>query len=310
MAITRTAKGTASAKASGTTLTVADVALTAGQTLIVGVAFDNSQGEPVVTLRNKELHVVAGSKQANAGTGFSVMLFRKIVHKTGTRDVTATWGAAIGARAMFVTAVDEASIKDVGQKNEQDGTGAPATGTAVTSTAADTISVAAFASVGPSSDTAGTAGAGHTLGQRVGTTGAPPVSNVTIQETFEILSATGNIRATLSGATSRDWASTIVALSAAQAYTVVDAYENLRITDNDANQVVVLLESETTGDFVAVRLDPEDFDALSDVEVTEKLRQACTWHVEHRINNELVHPSADSTRDTRLATFVNDVVTV
>ena len=96
--------------------------------------------------------------------------------------------------------------------NTQDAATDPATGSAVTTTAADTIHIAAFGSRGPSSDTVGSVDVGHTSGQRVGTTGTPPVSNVTIHETWELLTSTGNCRSHKTGATSRDWSNIIMAL--------------------------------------------------------------------------------------------------
>ena len=309
MGIVRTAKGTASAKTSGTTLTVSSVTVVPGTALVVGVAFDNSEGEPVVTLKNKEFKLVPGSKQANADSGMSVALLRKLLHQGGVKDVIATWPGSITHRAMFVTEVTEASKKDVGNSNEQDGTTDPATGPTVTSTKADTISIAAFASLGPSSDTPGVAGSGHTLGQRVGTTGSPPISNVTIQETYEILSATGNVRATLTGATERVWASTIIAFKATQTYTVIEVKQRLNVLI-DGEAVVYVMESETAGDLFEVNIPVVMYDGFSDDDVTDFLTECCSWHSDHLIDHILPNPVSDSTRNTRMATFVDDEVVI
>ncbi len=307
MGIVRTAKGTASAKTSGTTLTLSSVTVTAGRTLVVGIAYDNSHGDPVVKLKNKEFRLVPGSKQAN-GIG-TVAFFRKLIHKSGTRDVVATWTDNITARVMFVTEITEASKKDVGNSNANDSTTAPGTGSAATSTAADTISIAAFASLGPSSDTPGSAGVGHTLGQRVGTTGSPPTSNATIQETYEILSATGNVRSALSGATSRDWASTVIAFKATQKYTVKEVKQRLNPLI-DGEQVTYVMESETPGDIFEANIDLGIYDGYSDDEVTAFLNECCTWHSDHLIDNITPLPVGDATRNTRMATFVDDEVVI
>jgi len=102
MAITRTAKGTASTKTATTVATLSSVSVNQGTTLVVAVAFDPADGNPV------------------------------------------------------------------GQSREQDATTNPSSstpGNAPTSTVADSISLCYYASRGPSGDTAGTAGSGHTLGK-------------------------------------------------------------------------------------------------------------------------------------------------
>lgn len=321
MAQTYTGLTTANAKASGNSLTASSVNAVEGTTIVVTIGYDNSQGQPTVVLRRagatgggKPFVLVPNSVQANAGTGMSIAQFKKRVHRTAVKDVFAEWGGNITARVMIVDQITEGSKKDVGNSAQQDASTGPATGSAVTSNEPNTISIAGFASQGPSSDTPGTAGAGHTLGQRAGTTGAPPVSNITVQTTWEVLTATGNIRATLSGATSRDWANTITAFAAAQTYTVTDVYENLRIashTNNPgSNHVLVRLESETTADFIDVRIDVDEFDAMTDQEVTDRLVEAVSWHVDHVVEADLAFPEADSGRETRMATFVNDTVLI
>ena len=76
-----------------------------------------------------------------------------------------------------------------------------------------------FGSEGPSGDTAGTAQirdngllATANLGQRVGTAGAPPVSNITAHEVWLELTTDHFTRGLVSGATSRLWANCLVAL--------------------------------------------------------------------------------------------------
>ena len=207
--ITRIAKGTATSKTSGTTLSLASVDIVAGQALVVGVAYDTGQGAPTVTWGNRELSQI--ELQAESGAATAMFLLRHI-NNSATRTVTATWAGAITAKAMFVTVIDGVKIQDVSQSAGQAATTDPATGAAVTSTQPDTIQIAAFGHQGPPSDTIGTVGSGHTSGQRAGTSGAPPASNITIHETFEILTATGNVRATKTGATSRSWANVIMAV--------------------------------------------------------------------------------------------------
>lgn len=207
--IVRTAKGTAISKVSGTTLSLASVFIKSGASLVVGVAYDAGQGAPVVTWGNRVLSQIVTRSQSGAAT--ALFLLRHI-NEDRTRTITCTWSGAIVAKAMFVTQVQGVKIQDVSTGAAEASTGSPTTGTAVTSTEPDTIQIAAMGSQGPPSDAAGTIAEGHTSGQRAGTTGAPPASNITIHETYEILSATGDVRSTKSGATARTWANVILAI--------------------------------------------------------------------------------------------------
>lgn len=210
MAITRTAKGTAQSKANSTTLTISSVSLNAGDLLVVGLGYEADAALNSVAWGARELVRVRDSGTEQGDT--RVRMFRAKVRDTATRDIVATWAGNMSARAMFASSFTEVAAKDVlSTASFASGTTAPNTGAAVSSTIPDSVSVAAFVSGGPSSDSPGTVGDGHTAGQRVGTTGGGAASNVTIQETYEILSATGDVRSSISGATGRIWACSIVA---------------------------------------------------------------------------------------------------
>jgi hypothetical protein len=208
--ITRVGKGTASSKTSGTTLTLSSVDVRSGSSIIVCLAYDNENGAPTsVTWGNRELSQLI--VRAQSGMSTAIWILRHI-HNHRTRTITATWSSAITAKVMAVTEIKRAHILDVSQGNTQTATADPATGTPVTTTYDHTFHIAVFGSRGPGNDTVGTPGVGHASGQRVGTNGAPPISNVTLHETFEELTSTGNCRATKTGATVRDWANVIIAI--------------------------------------------------------------------------------------------------
>jgi hypothetical protein len=252
----------------------------------------------------KEAKLVGGTRLS--GNGFSVAWYKKRIKRTKTEDVVATFPSAVTAVIIGAVMVDEAGAKDVNQKRtEPSPTGAPGTGSAVTSTVADTISLAAFVSKGPSGDTPGAAGAGHTLRQRAGTAGAPPASNLTMQITSEILTATGNIRAALSGATSRDWNSSIVAASASRTYTVKDAYRNRWVADTDADQVIIIVEG-VTGERFQVRVGSELFSSMTDTEIADHIKAGCVWHADHHIESDNSLPVISSTQQTKMDNLVND----
>jgi len=306
VAITRTALGTASSKAATTSLTLTNVTLDEGDFLVVGVAYETDAAIDSVKWGGKELRLSKGQTQGDT----RVRLYQKRIRKSATKDITITWAANMSARAMFAVKLTEVGRKDVEQGNSQTATTSPATGSAVTSTVADTISIAAFASLGPSGDTPGTAGAGHTLGQRDGTTGAPPASNVTIQETYEILSATGNVRATMTGATSRDWANVIVAYRASQTFTVDRALYVSHDAYPHAESVHLVIHDESGTGFTIV-IPREDFENLTDAEVEDWIKRECVWWADKQIDQE-VSPdfTPDATFNTRVASFVDDTFKV
>lgn len=216
MPITRNTKGTIASKTSATTLTLSTVTVSDTGRLVVGLTYEDSQGDPTsVTFGTKNMHFVNGSKQNNVTGNITTIVYSLGIHQVPeTADIVATWSVAVAAKVMEAVHLSNAKVVDVESANADSATGAPNTGTAVTTKKENTISTAFFGSAGPSGDTAGTAGDGHALGQRDGTTGGAATSNVTLQETYESLTDKGDCRASMTGATSREWASSIVTFKA------------------------------------------------------------------------------------------------
>ena len=220
MAVTRIAKGTGSSKTNGATLTLSDISLDHGAMLVVGLGYDDAQGHPTsVTWGNRQL---VRKTNRNPG-GYDIAMSMWVipyVKKPNTRDLVATWAAAIDERAMFATQLMGAGrIDDRMGNNDAVGTAAPGTTATVTLTTDQDFALCAFVSQGPSRDAPGTAeikDAGSfvvaTSGQRAGTAGAPPLSNVTIQETYLHLTATDATEGRLQDATARLWVSAILAV--------------------------------------------------------------------------------------------------
>lgn len=307
MAQTRTAKGTNASKTNGTALTVSGVQGTAGTALVVGIAWeDNVQGDkPELKWGNRVLKFVVGSERQRGDT--IVRQYKTRVKTNKTKDMTATWANAVDARAMFVTEITEGSKVDVQNENDAASTTAPATGPAVTPTVANTISIAAFAVIGPTSDAAATAGAGHTIGQRVGTTGGGAASNITLQETFEILTAIGNVRATLTLTTARAYAANIVAYRAVETYTIFNTFHKPWKVYSDSNVVVLQIEDAAQTHIFDVQIPVEIFEILSDAQVSDYVASAAQWYTDlTESENDREDPDTDV--ETRLATFENDEV--
>ena len=281
MAIIRTAQGTASDKASGSTLTIAGVTVPDGHSLVVGVSCENAQLAPD-TVEHNGKPLRRRQQQDNAAQGYHTSAWIKGEYrKDQTGDIVATWGAAIGERAMVASSFDIRQKKDDGSGSaETTPTQTPATGrtgalltagafvvgveyeiisigttdfTAIgatentvgflfiargvgsgTGTAREALSgapsyaICFFGSNGPVEDhdaaTAEIQDAGvlvpATIGQKAGTTGGGPASNVTCLETYLELTARNPTRGRLVDATSRRWSNVILVLEQRGSYLV------------------------------------------------------------------------------------------
>ena len=204
----RTALGTASDKSTALSLTIANVSLDQDDTLIVGTAYDTGQGAPTVTWGNHDLDLVKGE----SGGGLACRLWE--YHRgagTKSKTITVAWsGTAPTAKVMFATKFSGGyKAVDLALSQFEADTTAPDSGTATLTTYADEVFIGAIASEGPGNDAAGTPSNGYTAGQRVGVNGAPPVSNVTIQELYKEVSVTETTAAAMTGQVSRDHCSVL-----------------------------------------------------------------------------------------------------
>src|SRR3990170_4516419 len=95
MSVTRTAKGTATSKTSGTTLALASVACSTGDLLIVSLAYDD-QTLNSVTWGGETLTLGT----AILGAGVRTRIAYKIITTGGTQTITATWASALTAKAL------------------------------------------------------------------------------------------------------------------------------------------------------------------------------------------------------------------
>lgn len=245
MAIIRTAKGTAQSKSAGTTLTISSVALNEGDLLIVGICFESDAAFTDIKWGNRKLKPVKGTVFTQGDT--RTRMFRAKIGVNDTRNIVATWAGTMSARVMIASSITGAIALDVsGGQGQASGTALDTTDVG-TSTVADTISIALFGTAAPSGDTPGTAGSGHTLGQRIGTTGGGAATNVTLQETYEILNSTGTIQATLTLSTARLSANSIAAFAP-----TLD--NRVGITTTDLDDVRRIFAEKTT---------PIDFESMS-----------------------------------------------
>jgi hypothetical protein len=219
MTITRTAKGTAINKTGALTLTLSSVELQPGQLLIVGISYDIGSGEPEILWGQR----LCRPRRTVAGNGLVTRICSMIYRgdTARTRNIVATWtSTAPQAKALFATVV-EAEVpfgaEDVDAAQAEALTTDPDSGTAVQTTEEDGFLIGAFGSEGPPADTVGTLQNGWSSGQRAGTAGPPPVSNITIHEGYKILTASEAAQAAKTGATERNWCTVLVAYKEAAA---------------------------------------------------------------------------------------------
>lgn len=217
------AKGENAEKASGSTLTVADVSLNSDAQLTVALGYDDAQGHPTSVKwgSNRLLKSRVSRDPAAAGKAMSVWTAGS-VRDTATKDIVATWSSNITDRTMLVTSLEGVNkINEKAGNNETVATTGPVTGATASLKAANDFVLCYFMSEGPdTNDTPGTAEikdggtfVAATLGQRNGTNGAPAANRVNIQETYLQLTGCEATEGRLVGATSRLWANAIITLT-------------------------------------------------------------------------------------------------
>lgn len=220
MAITRTARGSASSKSSAVSLTIPSFTVPAGHSLVVGAGYDNAQGAPTsVVHAGRSLRRKAQRDDSINGFHASVWL-KGEYRKTQTGTCVLTWASSIGKKCAVASSYDRTHKFDDGKTAIDGDVTNPNTGLGGTLTDLDELVAAFFISEGP-----GTDHSGHTadimnagifesagIGQKDGTTGAPPVSNITIIETWLELTSANATRARLLNATQRNWLAILITL--------------------------------------------------------------------------------------------------
>lgn len=309
-------KGSNSSKADGalgvSTLAVNDVGIEAGNTIKAAVIFWSTAGNPTIKYGNKTLR---RDKTNEFGVGgFRVQLYKARVKNTKVPadglDVVAAWGTETpGARAIIVFEDNEASLEDVSVVNDNTNSTTPNTSSAGDSTVANTLSIALFGSNGPSTDVVNSVNLGHTSLARVGTTGGLDDTNLTLQVTYELLTAIGVVRGSLTVATARDWANLIVAYKSVDTYTITNTYHRPWKTYPGADVAIFEVENSSSVRVDDILIPRGVIEQLTDAQVTEYIAAELVRESDI-VTAENEKETADSTLETRLATFENDTVTI
>jgi hypothetical protein len=205
--IVRTARGVFQDKTSTAAWTVGNIAVSSGEALFVVVGA-NAATLPTVTWGGTAL--TQNNSLTTASTA-AVAIYSLLSPTPATQSLVITWSGTIpSARSCAATTVSglvlsSAADTNVAAKNGNVTSTSPSTGASGTSAQAREFIFAGVLTQGPSGDTAGTATAPFTLGQRLGTTGGTATTNVTIQELYDIANSAGTFTAAETAITSRKW---------------------------------------------------------------------------------------------------------
>lgn len=205
--VARAAKGTATDKSTGLTLTVANVTIAQNARIVAGMGYDTGNGDPVVTWGADTLE----NDNTTAGAGVAART-SSFFHEgvSDTRDLVLTWDTtAPTAKSVYVTEWTEVNVVERRRGNSQAATTSPTSGIRA-GDFYDEVYCGTLVSEGPQSDSAGTPQNGYTAGQRDGMGGAPPPSNITVSELYFVPDEPGATEAEKTGATARDWSSNLV----------------------------------------------------------------------------------------------------
>lgn len=246
----RTAAGTASSKTSGSTLTISNVSLTADAALVVCLGYDDAQGHPTsVKWGQRNLKSRVARDPAGYDIAMSIWTIGS-VRDTATKNVVATWAGNIVERAGVATELEGVNrIDERAGNNDSTTTTTPTTGLTIPLSSRFNYALCFFVSEGPSGDTV-TSGTIHddgsaataSIGQRAGTVGPAPVSNVTVQETFLELTSPLASQGDLIAGTSRLWVSAIITMDP------LTVYEKYTARAKDIGNVIMW----TTDDIASV----------------------------------------------------------
>ena len=214
MAIVRTPLGTSQTKSSsGVVINLSGLIST--DALIVVAAGDITS--VTCKLRVVTVDLESFVKDVSADNAGNVVTDIWSLAQCGASAATATnvavdWvttGNAYAAALIKVTGLATSGIFD--QSSTSTGSSLTAnSGASGTTTVADELLIGGIGWEGPDGDNVGTASNSFTLGERLGTTGGGAAGNITAQEIYRIVSATGAYTAeVVRTANSRDWAAAI-----------------------------------------------------------------------------------------------------
>lgn len=358
MAQTRTAKGTAAAKSAGTQLTLPDVSMVGGDIIIVTIVWDITQSSNPLSVKYGGNYLSSQIVGETMNGKWRMRTYAEIINNTRQTDVDVEWPTENGPRLMSVTSIHQGGKPAYDDSNENLASTVSTSGAQEPIKHITTLTIAHHVTNGPIGDNIGSSSTGNTLGQRIGTSGDADTSNITMQETYEIIQAgtvaagsfgigdsyqiktvgttdftaigaanndvgtqfvatgvgtgTGDAyeletgRSRLTGLTLRDHMATIIFFQPKYVFTIKQMLQYHRNVNENLDWVEVEVEDQDGRGFW-IQIDPDQFDDLSDAAIESYIAKfANTWVTNH-VDDNLVW-EADTVRDARMATFINDQV--
>lgn len=211
---TRTAKGVATLKALGTTVTLADVSVTAGHSIIAVVGTHSADIPTSVFAGNREMNKVV--HRADAVSGFMTAIYYiRNLKATSTRDIVATWASDQTARFILVNTLDAPILFHEAAGNIST-TASPTTSANLLDLPVhNCFHIGAHVAQGPSTDISLTVPTDWTVGQRGGTAGIPQTSNITVTEAYKTGRCIDAEESDTTGTDSRDYCSILASFKPA-----------------------------------------------------------------------------------------------
>lgn len=251
MPITYTALGTYTTNGDGPTVTVPNITMAAGATLVLGLTFSGDPSGPPdsVTWNSQELALAALHEGVNAG----LAVYYLATANAGTHDIVASFMdvGTTGKSAFLAVQVAGALPSSFDAAVVGHGSGASASSGYLPTTAqAEELLVAFLATEGPSTDAAPSWASAFIDGQRAGTTGgAIAAANSTLADAYRIVSEQGVYAAQGFLQTPRDWRLACLAFKAddsanySGSLVVKEAVGNLELRTDMASTITSTMTS-------------------------------------------------------------------
>ena len=248
---TRTAKGAISSKVADTKITLSNVSLTENHGVIVIVGFHGTALPTSVEAGLRDFTANKAVQRINSTEAFGAAVYYIRRLKNGnTRDFVATWAASTQVRSLQVITIDK-PILFVEAAGNIATTASPTTSSNLLDLPThDCFHVGYHVAKGGTPDVALTFPADWVDGQRDGTAGVPPASNITISEAYKFGRCIDPEESTSTGTDSRAYCSLLCSFKIVQDPPPYD-FNGAEVKVGDT----VVLANTTTPEYTVASLD-------------------------------------------------------
>lgn len=211
-------EGTATGKASTTSITLEDITTELNECLLAVISFKGTNLPTEVAYGLRDMSRVAHRIDSTNEFGIAVYGIRNI-GKADTRDIVATWASAIDAKILSAITLDVGHTEDQKVNSLDAASTAPSVGPTDALSNNDEFALGILHCEGATNDTEPTLSAGWTKLFRDGTVGVPPASNQTILVAYQNVTTTDALTLSGTGATERNWCNLLVTFDGQEIYT-------------------------------------------------------------------------------------------